>query len=504
MPKAKNKVKLDKMVFPDPAEKIAIVEKVESSDEILTGQRIDSTSSINELIMQDLELPFHQRVLRLNQYTRNYTVDRDGPNVLFLSSTEGGFPRKGLRMLGKEGEVTGYYPALNFVDLVLNEDSVREGALHIFSHELGHVMMNNIIPSFARVPEEKTSSIQHVSMGVTDYFTAFFEGWGNHFQYFAHSIPKYREALDFLYQPQNIPKTLWHCTIERELRQSGVLRNAYIYEKPLFPELYSPDISLIDKVLLEHTYPQFNPLKLRNAQQMLSCEGVISTIFHRIVSSPVIQRNYQVAAFYTPFCLEPLEGEIKELISPYENVMLKNFHVWAQLEKSQNYLYSPVFIEYLMEWCRAFPEDSRELLSIFINMTAGSTISSTAPGLYEKAAFYGIKGDMDNFVAALKEYICEIDKLISAACDDPANLAQNIGPELWIENKHFRIRKYLWLPEPLTTFRLNINTASPIELSTLPGMDLPQALQVSEKRRERGFFQSFAEAEECGLVLPKN
>src|SRR5690554_6045792 len=502
MSKTKVAEQLDKLIFPTLEEKIVLVESVDSSDEILTGQRIESSSSLSREILKDLAFPFHQTVLRLNQYTRNYTGNREGPNVLFLSSTEGGFPRKGLRLLGKNGEVTGHFPALNFVDLVLEEDSVKDGALHIFSHELGHVMMNNIIPSFARVPEERTCSIQHVSMGVTDYFTAFFEGWGNHFQYFAHSIEKYRKSLETHYQPQHIFKTLWHCTIDRELRQSGVLRNAYIYEKPLFPELYSQEISLADKILLEHTYPQFNPLKLRNAQQMLSCEGVIAAIFQRIMTSKLIQHNYQNPAFYNSYFLEPLTGSSKALITPYENVMLKNFHVWAQLENSGNYLHSPVFIEYLLEWCRAFPEDCRELISIFINMTAGITLSSATPLLYEKAAFYGIKGDMGNFVAALKEYVFEIDRLTDAACDDPAILAQNIGPELWLENKHFRIRKYLWLPEPLTTLRLNINTASPVEFSTLPGMDMPQALQVYEKRRERGYFQSLVEAKKCGLILP--
>ena len=37
-------------------------------------------------------------------------------------------------------------------------------------------MMNNIMSGFMQSDQERMTSKQHVSMGVTDYYTAFYEG----------------------------------------------------------------------------------------------------------------------------------------------------------------------------------------------------------------------------------------------------------------------------------------------------------------------------------------
>ena len=95
---------------------------------------------------------------------------------MFLSKTEGGFPRQGFIL--KEGEQTTEYPDLFFVDLVLDEKRLAQGELDIYSHELGHVMMLNIMGD--EIPDQRSTK-QHVSMGITDYSIAFFEGWGIHF-----------------------------------------------------------------------------------------------------------------------------------------------------------------------------------------------------------------------------------------------------------------------------------------------------------------------------------
>lgn len=82
-------------------------------------------------------------------------------------------------------------------------------------------------------------------------------------------------------------------------------------------------------ILLEHTSPVFDKTRLKNAQQMLSCEGVLATLFYRINTNKILQDNYLEESFYNQFLLGPIpEGtEPKEFFTPKENVFLKNFYV---------------------------------------------------------------------------------------------------------------------------------------------------------------------------------
>ena len=66
----------------------------------------------------------------------------------------------------------------------------------------------------------------------------------------------------------------------------------------LLPDIDATQLSLEDLILLEHTSPTFDRTRLRNAQQMLSCEGAIATLFYRISSNAVLQDNFLPREFY--------------------------------------------------------------------------------------------------------------------------------------------------------------------------------------------------------------
>ena len=66
-----------------------------------------------------------------------------------------------------------------YVDLVVDADSVANGDFEeIFAHEMGHVFLRRLVPDlplgYSRTP--------HASMSITDYPTAFDEGFATHFQ----------------------------------------------------------------------------------------------------------------------------------------------------------------------------------------------------------------------------------------------------------------------------------------------------------------------------------
>ncbi len=294
---------VEKYVYPDPNMKISLIEAVEGRGRLLVGKSF-SNSDLAGKILAELGLPYHETVIKLNQCSRNIAGDVDGPNVLFLSQNDGGFPRHGLS-IEREGIIT-EYPKFNYVDLVLNEQRLDMGGLDIYSHELGHVMMMNIWPDF---PKGKSTK-QHVSMGITDYNTAFFEGWGIHFQRLGYDrVKKYSDEFHDSFSYSRATGGMWHSNLDKELRLNAVLQNKYIHQK-LLPRLDTSEMGLEELILLEHTSPHFDGTRLKNAQQMLSCEGVLATLFYRINNNKKLQNGYKDKGFYERFLVSGLPDEV--------------------------------------------------------------------------------------------------------------------------------------------------------------------------------------------------
>ena len=488
------------LIFPKPEQKICLVRVIESGDKkLLAGKIMETTDPVHEMIMKDLNLPFHQSLMKLNQCSRNFSGNSEGPNVLFISDDEGGFPRTGLELIDYSGRRTAY-PALNYVDLVLDVERVEQGEMYIFSHELGHVMMNNIMPGFMQKAQERMTSKQHVSMGVTDYYTAFFEGWAIHFECSANDIEKYRHNLDDSYMYNRIISALWNSIIDRELRITGVKQNRFIHQKVLPQVLHEKNMTVEDMILLEHTSPAFDFTRLRNGQQMMSSEGMLASLFYHINSNKALQAHYRDADFCRAFLLQPLPKGISpgDIFSPYENVVLKNFYVWHLMKKKTSFNEKPVFMEFIRVWCETFPEDKKELLEIFINLTAGMTITRELGEVYEKTAHSGVVGDYFSFMEMMKKYRGMLERVFHGVSENLNSLDANVGPELWVENKNFQIRRYLWTADMKTNLNVNINTASVYDLVSFLGMGMERAEEVIKKRRESGYFRSWAEARKAG------
>ena len=72
-------------------------------------------------------------------------------------------------------------------------------------------------------------------------------------------------------------------------------------------------------------------------------------------------------AFYERFLVSAMPGEMdpRDLFSPFENVILKNFWVWNLLKKNLSEK-NILFIEFIKEWTASFPEDREEILKLFI------------------------------------------------------------------------------------------------------------------------------------------
>ena len=485
----------DALIFPDPEEKICLVRAAGRDGDILMGEKLGKDDPLAKKILEQLEFPYHRSVIKLSQCARNMAADAKGPNVLFLSETEGGFPRQGLILRQKEEQEK--YPALYYVDLVLDEQRVARGELDIYSHELGHVMMLNVMGD--EIPDRRATK-QHVSMGITDYTIAFFEGWGIHFQRLSFDdVPFYRDAYrQSLEYSRNFARA-WHSNVDQGLRLNGVLENIYIHRK-LLPERDTASLGLEELILLEHTSPLFDSTRLRNAQQMLSCEGVLATLFYRINSNKVLQNNFRENAFYDRFLLRPIPAGAtpKEIFTPLENVFLKNFHVWEKIKGRLN-PERVIPIEFIQEWERSFPEDREEMLKLFIMTTVGKTVTQELGKTYEAMSYHGLIGDYQNYRRLAEKFRDEASTLIQNALKGEAKLDANVGPQIWVENKDFLIRTALWNPENKKPLSINLNTASEYDLASFPKIGLEKARDLIKKRDELGYFTSLEQAKKIGF-----
>ncbi len=485
----------DSLIFPNPEKKICIVKAVGKNGALLIGEKLSKDNALVRAIIKQLNFPFHRSIIKLSQCTRNLRSDTKGPNILFLSKTEGGFPRQGL-ILKANGKTT-TYPKLYFVDLVLDEMRVANGHLDIYSHELGHVMMLNIMED--DIPEG-LSPKQHASMGITDYSTAFFEGWGIHFQRLAYdNVPFYQKTyLNSLEYSRSFLHT-WHSNIDQGLRLNAVLENSFIHQK-LLPAVNTSSLDLETLILLEHTTPVFDPTRIKNAQQMLSCEGVLASLFYRINTSKVLQNNYQDKSFYNHFLYKPMPEVVKpeEIFTPMENVYLKNFYVCNKIRRKLT-PESTIIIQFVKEWCNSYPEDKQEILKIFVMTTIGKTITNELGKTFETMSYHGMIGDYQKFRELLTQFRDEASALIKDVLTGKKSLDANIGPQIWVKNKDFLIRTALWDHRNKKPLSINLNTASEFDLVSFPKISLEQAKEIIQKREDLGYFESMEQAKACGF-----
>ena len=482
------------LIFPDPTQKICLVKADGKAGTFLSGEKMPTDSSLVKKIMAELNLPFHQSVIKLSQCSRNFIKNILGPNVLFLSQNEGGFPRTGLVL--HEDEKTTEYPYLCYVDLVIDEKRLAGGELDIFAHELGHVMMMNI---WKNLPERRSNK-QHVSMGITDYSTAVFEGWGIHFQRLGYdNVALYREKHRDSFDYTRNMNHAWHSNLDQDLRLYAVLGNDYIHQK-LLPAVDTSMLELEELILLEHASPIFDKTRLKSAQQMLSCEGVLATLFYRMNTNQVLQKNYGKREFYKKFLLAPMPDELEasDLFTPFENVMLKHFWVWSRLGKNAK-PDKALFLEYIKEWSVSFPEDGAELIRIFTLSTIGKTVSNDMGTLYEKMSYSGMVGNIQGFRKLLEELRAAYGATIKAVMSGKQNLDANVGPQIWVQNKDFLIRYALWDPSRKRPLWINLNTASEFDLMSFPGISQASAQKIISKRDELGFFKSLDDAKTHGF-----
>ena len=111
--------------------------------------------------------------------------------------------------------------------------------------------------------------------------------------------------------------------------------------------------------------------------------------------------------------------------------------------------------------------------------------------------------DYQKFRELFTEFKSVSEKMIEKVLSGELLLDSNVGPQLWVRNKDFLIRRTLWDPSRKSPLNVNLNTASAFELSSFPGISLEKAKDIVKRREESGYFKSMEEAEAAGFKIKK-
>jgi hypothetical protein len=457
--------------------------------------RLAGDSPLVRSVYQTLETSFAHQVIVLDRYARNLRLsevatqpppDLTGPAYLLMSQEEGGFERHGFWLEDAKGQRE-LVPA-GYVDLVVGTESVEDGNLEeIFSHELGHQILGELA---GQLPSGQSRNM-HQSMALTDDPTAFDEGYAEHFQTLVRNatvnphlraLSKGDTAVDL--------DLLWISNLDQQFRSDGVKRNLFIHRKALPPAALDPAADPYPLYLDDQTSTAFLNDQLRNGQQMMASEGVIATLFYRIVNDPKLREHYRDVAFYRPFLGAAVaEDALRQVISPYENVNLKLF---VAMRRSARAIASgePPMIALINSYAAAFPDEVPQIYRVFIDTTRGAVTSQELADSFVHASENGRRGDIGQFrpsaLAAFSLLKTTTDRVVRGELALDANL----GPQLWLLNPDFKIAPAIWDSERTLAFTLNLNAATEVDLMTIPGVDLATARRIVDARSARGFFRS--------------
>jgi DNA uptake protein ComE-like DNA-binding protein len=310
---------------------------------------------------------------------------------------------------------------------------------------MGHVFLRRLFPSlpygYSRTP--------HMSFNVTDYPTAFDEGFATHFQALVrrltHNTALHEEDLGLTFKPL-VP--YWLSNLDRAARTDGVRRNWFVQlQAPQGADHSTQRSTLFD---VEH---------LKNGNQMLASEGVVATLFYR--------------------WLAPGPGDERALLARYGAM----FDAFAALNKLKPKADAPLMVQLVAAHRSLFPKDSERMMTILLDTTYGATADASLTPRVESVAARGRAGDMKTFVAELTACRKAMAELRQSVLKNPEKAGAALGPNIWLLSD-----APMGGPDKEAKTAINLNTAERDELLKLPGIDGASATKLLDSRRSAGLF----------------
>jgi len=369
----------------------------------------------------------------------------------------------------------------------------------IFAHENGH-----LIDAYIKDTDFEFSADRfvHTAPAISDFWTAFVEGWGEHFETMMVDMSS-NPACRNLYTFDDVKGRAYFSQLQDIASLSHKSKRYYWVKSNLFAFKRIPVSAELERLagddglkqyLYNHFNSNFDASELKNIQQMLSTEGLVASLFYRMVNDEKIQSNYlDDIGFYEKFHGGKLNGTPGEIFPPLENAYLKiiaaKYRLFKNYEKCEKMDEAIVFIDFIKQYAALFNGDARDALS-------GYCMNVYFAGVWEDAAAYYRSnycashltlvdpGAMQAVFGKCFQRIQQtVDKLGTSNVE---LLAKHASTPLWIINDTFN------LGDETEKFfvSININAAEEYELASISFLTKRQAADIVSRRENKGFFAS--------------
>jgi hypothetical protein len=447
---------------------------------------------------------FGQQVLRLDRFVRAYLLQdpktpaerREAltqPAFLFLSDREGGYPAESFWLEEPDGRLKEMRD-VTFVDMTVDERDLTPGRIdglqEIYAHELGHLMM----AALAGPAPKRASTAMHFVTTRTDSWYAFTEGFGEHFQPVSldwqrdvaiqatrvQAVPEsertwygrfVREQVEgCVICPANLRFLRWQGAREQRFRDVPLRANQFVLQPPLPTPLVDGSRPSFESRLYRDLAVAPPGGALKNGVQMMESEGVIATLFYRLVNDPRLRGAYREPGFYEPFLDASQATALREsgppaVVTPVDNVYLKLFDV---MHRTFAWGEWPA-VEFVAGYARRFPDEAAAVYDVFLDVTRGVTVDREAATRHREPG-----------------YLAELrDRLLAGR----AALDSDLGPAIWMNapSMTFGLGVYRYFVVP-SSFTFDLNAADVPDLLTVPGVDPHTAAAIVAARGARGHF----------------
>lgn len=464
-------------VPPVHAAGLAVLEETGTSRAAADGKsypvlRPARVSNAMRLVQTQLEDPFGAFVLRLDALAREIGRAHDAgrgndhESFLLISQEDGGFARLGF-WLAAEGAGEPVLCECHYVVMTADEASLADGRfLEVFGHELGHVMLRRLRGAW---PAGMSRSY-HSSLTLTDYPTAFDEGFAIHLQALAarlSGLPGLRDRVHGIASDDLVE--LWHGRRDQRLRVAGVRSNQFVWEKLADPALApapGDDSHAAGWPALELS-TAFSPVRLRNGQQMLASEGAVATLIYRLV-----------------FALGGASASEAEALLPAYRAI---FGALARMPLDAG---TPLAAALFAELAGSDAARAPRIYRAFLSTTFGATVAPEHARDAEALAADGMLGRIEAFGGQLGAMRKAQAALVEDLVAQRRQLTDALGPELWLANPDRKIPAAPWVSEATLPATVNLNTAHEAQLVAHLGISPAEARALVEARRAAHAFAS--------------
>lgn len=315
-------------------------------------------------------------------------LDRIEPAYIALTSNQGGFAKTGFSL--RDGDTHLIRPNTAYVDLTVSQATAPPDKLmsftQLYPHEMGHVLYRMLSPEDSVNNNSKSVNLHFFSI-VTDYATAFNEGFAEHIENVSRKFEPNAGIKDGIYEdmesigksmPPNIrgfkrdfmmpfrlgyykaSMLFWYQKFEDYKRHMQAFSGDIRFKNTVL-SLSDPE----DEITYRNSGVELDKESTRNYVQMLATEGVVSAFLTRL-STGDLSHHYLEPSFYRPFLIDSthFSRPPQELFSPVKNQFLKYIHVlhnYVVLNNSPN----AQLTDFIDGYINAFPSEASSVEELF-------------------------------------------------------------------------------------------------------------------------------------------